>query len=57
MCLDLNSYDLIDKKEALMVGERLLIKELGFSMQQLSLSTVHKHLVEMLNECNDAALI
>jgi hypothetical protein len=29
-CLDLSSYELIDKKEALMTGERILIKELGF---------------------------
>ena len=45
VCLDLNSYELIDRKEALMVGERLLIKDLGFQMQNLSMTTVHKHLV------------
>jgi hypothetical protein len=34
-CFDLNSYELIDRKEALLTAERTLIKELGFSMQTL----------------------
>jgi hypothetical protein len=33
--MDLNSYELIDKKEALMTAERTLIKELGFEMWSL----------------------
>jgi hypothetical protein len=33
--LDLNSYELIDRKEALMTQERTIIKELGFEMHTL----------------------
>ncbi len=57
VCLDLNAYELIDRKEALMVAERLLIKELGFQMQQLTTTTVHKHLVQLLSQVSDTSLI
>ena len=43
--LDLSSYDYIDRKEQLFEAERLILKELGFSLHRVSKDNVHRWLV------------
>jgi hypothetical protein len=42
--LDLSSYDYIDRKEQLFEAERLILKELGFSLHRVSKDNVHRWL-------------
>lgn len=48
--LDLSSYDYIDRKEQLFEAERLILKELGFSLHRVSKDNVHRWLGLMVTK-------
>ena len=48
--IDLSTYKFIDLKETLMENERLILKELGFSVYKLLKDNAHKWLVAILQD-------
>ena len=57
MILDPNSYKLVDRKEALMTAERLIIKDLGFELSRLMESILHRSLLPLVKGVEDSEFI
>ena len=48
--LDLQSFKFVDLKEQLMENERLILRELGFSIYKLLKDNAHKWLIQLITE-------
>lgn len=48
--VDFLSYKFVDRKEELLENERLILKELGFSVYRLVKDNAHKYLVYLVKE-------
>lgn len=48
--LDLQSFKFVDLKEQLMENERLILRELGFSIYKLLKDNAHKWLIHLVKD-------
>jgi hypothetical protein len=48
--IDLQSFKFVDLKEQLMENERLILRELGFSIYKLLKDNAHKWLIQLLKD-------